>query len=175
MTEQSKWFERTFDFTNPPGVFPCILERLRGTPARLEEMVRAFPPEILAVKIEGTWSIQEHAGHLFDLDALHDARIDDFLSGAALLRPADLQNRKTNEAGHNGKPIESILLSFRAARGNFVGRLEALEESVLTRTAIHPRLQKPMRVIDMALFVAEHDDHHAARMRHLARILKAGL
>jgi hypothetical protein len=35
---------------------------------------------------------------------------------------------------------------------------------------VHPRLQQPMRVVDMAFFVAEHDDHHLARMTQLARM-----
>jgi len=30
-----------------------------------------------------------------------------------------------------------------------------------------------MRVVDMALFIAEHDDHHLARMTELARRLGA--
>jgi hypothetical protein len=37
------------------------------------------------------------------------------------------------------------------------------------RTGIHPRLKQPMRLIDMCLFVAEHDDHHLMRMTVLAR------
>ena len=171
MIDQSQWFERKFEFNFPPGVFPCILERLRGTPARLDEMVRSYPPDILTVRVGGGWSIQEHAGHLFDLDELHDARIDDFLAGAKVLRPADLQNRKTFEANHNAQSIDSILRSFRAARHQFVQRLEGLDDKIIARSAIHPRLQTPMRVIDMAFFVAEHDDHHAARMAHLAGIL----
>lgn len=37
----------------------------------------------------------------------------------------------------------------------------------LERSARHPRLGSPMRVIDLAYFVAEHDDHHMARLREL--------
>jgi len=39
----------------------------------------------------------------------------------------------------------------------------------MERTALHPRLQQPMRVLDMAFFTAEHDDHHLARMTELSR------
>jgi len=31
-------------------------------------------------------------------------------------------------------------------------------------SALHPRLGTPLRLIDHALFVAEHDDHHLARI-----------
>jgi hypothetical protein len=34
-------------------------------------------------------------------------------------------------------------------------------------SSLHPRLQQPMRLIDHALFVAEHDDHHLARITEL--------
>jgi hypothetical protein len=48
-----------------------------------------------------------------------------------------------------------------------VERLEGIEPAYLSRTAVHPRLGQPMRIVDMAWFVAEHDDHHLARMTEL--------
>jgi hypothetical protein len=39
-------------------------------------------------------------------------------------------------------------------------------------SALHPRLKTPMRIIDLFLFVAEHDDHHLARITELARLIK---
>ena len=166
---RTKWFERVFDFSMPIGVFPCVLERLRGTPARLEELVRAVPAEVLTAKHDGKWSAQEHVGHLYDLDELHDARLEDYAQGLDVLRPADLQNRKTEEAGHNSASLEELLARFRSARAEFVRKLEALDEEELARTALHPRLGVQMRVIDMALFVAEHDDHHLASIRELSK------
>jgi hypothetical protein len=55
-----------------------------------------------------------------------------------------------------------VLAAFRQARAAFVGRLEPLSHDALGRTALHPRLQQPMTVVDLAFFVAEHDDHHLA-------------
>ena len=81
MIRRTKWVERVFDFSLPVGVFPCVAERLRGTPARLEG-----------------W-----------------------------------------------------------------------DEERLGRVSRHPRLDRPMRAVDMAYFVAEHDDHHLAKMTELAR------
>src|SRR5437588_106511 len=102
---RTKWFEREFDFSLPVGVFPCVVERLRGTPAR----------------------------------------------------------------------IEDLLARFRAARLRLVRRLEALSEEEVAASALHPRLQKQMRVIDMALFVAEHDDNHLATITELSRNAEVGL
>jgi hypothetical protein len=172
--KRTLWFERTFNFQFPVGVFPVILERLRGTPARLEDMVREFPPTILTKRIDSKWSIQEHIGHLYDLEELHDRRVDDYLNGAETLRSADLKNEKTNRANHNATAIDKLLASFRKNRTHFVQRLEQLDDETLARQSIHPRLQQSMRVVDFAYFVAEHDDHHIASMRELYRILARG-
>jgi len=168
---QTKWVERRFEFNLPVGVFPCVLERLRGTPARLEERVRGLPPGVLTARTGEAWSIQEQAGHLLDLDELHEGRLEDYDRGLAVLRPADMNNRQTYEAGHNSARLEDLLAAFRAARARFVGRLEEMDEEAAARTALHPRLRQPMRVIDFAFFVAEHDDHHLASITELRRAL----
>jgi uncharacterized damage-inducible protein DinB len=165
----SRWVDRKFAFTMPVTLFPVVVERLRGAPARMEDKVRNVPGEILTRRDGDRWSAQEHAGHLVDLDELHAGRLDDFLAGAKVLRAWETTNRKTYDANHNARPIGEIVKVFREERGAFVKRLEEWEDDAVTRTAIHPRLQQPMRVIDMACFVAEHDDHHLAVMSELLR------
>ena len=169
MIKRMRWVEREFEFNLPVGVFPCVVERLRGTPARLEELTRGLTREQLTAKPEGLWSMQEQAGHLWDLDELHEGRLEDYARGLEVLRAADMKNRKTEEAGHNAARLEDILAGFRAARERFVRRLEALTEAEVAASALHPRLQKQMRVIDMAYFTAEHDDHHLAAVSELRR------
>ena len=78
MTKTQAWFERKFEFTFPVQQFPNLCVRLRGTPARLEEMVQGVSPEPLVAKPEGKWSAQEHAGHLADLEPLWMARVATF-------------------------------------------------------------------------------------------------
>jgi hypothetical protein len=168
---QTKWVERVFDFNQPLGVFPCTLERLRGTPARLEELVRGLAPEILTARVGDAWSIQEQVGHLSDLDELHAGRLEDYRQALATLRPADMTNRRTHEAGHNSTRIDDLLALFRKGRMDFVAQLEAFDEEQLSRSALHSRLGKQMRVVDMALFTAEHDDHHLAAIARLKRSL----
>jgi hypothetical protein len=161
------WFERKFSFDFPLSMYPNIIERLRGTPARMEDRLGSLPREILTERDGDNWSIQEHAGHLLDLGMLDLARLDDYVSGRESLRPADLDNRRTYEANHNADTIENILRAFRAERSTFVRRLEEFEEAFIERTALHPRLHVQMRVVDFAFFISEHDDHHLARMTWL--------
>jgi hypothetical protein len=37
--------------------------------------------------------------------------------------------------------------------------------------ALHPRLNVRIRVLDLAFFIAEHDDHHLARISELRQDL----
>ena len=162
MSKVIAWFERKFDFAFPAEQFPNICVRLRGTPARLEEMSRGIPREVLVRKAGAKWSAQEHAGHLLDLEPLWLARVDDFLSDGDTLTVADLTNRRTHEANHNAQQLERILPEFREARLHLLARLEKLQAAAFACTKLHPRLKQPMRLVDHLYFVAEHDDHHLA-------------
>lgn len=164
MSAAPRWFDRQFEFTFPIEQFPNLCVRLRGTPARLEEIVRTSAGELLVRKPAGGWSAQEHAGHLLDLESLWVRRVDDFLSGRSELTAADLSNRKTDEARHNERPVETILAAFRKARLQLVDRVQAVEPASISKTMLHPRLKQPMRLVDHLFFAAEHDDHHLARM-----------
>lgn len=161
------WFERTFDFTIPTSRYACILERLRGTPARLDERVGGLPPAVLTERREDRWSIQEHVGHLLDLEPLWLRRVRQVFAGDTELAGADLTNRRTHEAGHNARALADLLRDFRAARRTLVGELSAADEATVGRSALHPRLRTPMRLVDVANFVAEHDDHHLATVTEL--------
>jgi len=169
MNLEFPWFERKFSLDLPLWMYPNIVERLRGTPARLEELVSGLDREILIRQDGDEWSIQENAGHLWDLEALWLGRLDDFLNGQEVLRAADLTNQKTYDANHNTNTIENILESFRKERQQFVARLDMLNEGGIVRSALHPRLQQPMTVVDHIYFVAEHDDHHLAQVTRLKR------
>jgi quercetin dioxygenase-like cupin family protein len=162
-----RWFERTFPESLPVARAPAILERLRGTPARVEETVLGASRAALTRRSGTSWTAQEHVGHLGDLEALFCARLDDFDAGAAALRPTDLDNRATTEAGHDRRDLAELLRRFRAARARLVARLSSWDPARLARTALHPRLQRPFSVVDHAHFVAEHDDHHLAAIRAL--------
>jgi uncharacterized damage-inducible protein DinB len=167
MSHVPAWFDRKFDFSFPAELFPNLCARLRGTPARLEEALRGHSHEILIGKEQGRWSAQEHAGHLLDLEPLWLARVGDYVAASDQLTVADLSNRKTHEANHNVQPLEPILTEFRAARGRLLNNLNELNPSLFARAIPHPRLKTPMRLVDHLYFVAEHDDHHLARISEL--------
>jgi uncharacterized damage-inducible protein DinB len=169
MTERTKWVDRKFDFSFPVDAHPELLERLRGTPARLEDRTRALPRDLLTRRAGDKWSIQEHAGHLVSVEALFMGRLDDYDAGSDSLRPADVTGKRTYDANYNETDIASILVAFRAARMNLVARLQRLDDAGFARTALHPRLNRPMRLCDMMLFEAEHDDYHLARITDLIR------
>jgi uncharacterized damage-inducible protein DinB len=166
-----KWFERSFDFSSDQNIFPSIIERLRGTPARLDEKFKSIPADVLEIKADNTWSIKENIGHLIDLEPLWQGRLEDIMNGEIELRPTDLANRKTDEANHNAKSIEELLSVFRQIRTKTVAILEKLDEETIFKSALHPRLKTPMRTKDLFLFVAEHDDHHLARITELVKLL----
>jgi uncharacterized damage-inducible protein DinB len=161
------WFERKFEFSFSLDLLPNLLSRLRGTPTRLEETLRGHSREILIAKPQGKWSAQEHAGHLLDLESLWLARLEDYVAARGGLTPADLTNRKTDEAHHNARLLEHLLAEFRAARATLMKRVDELDASLFARTLPHPRLKTPMRLLDHLYFVAEHDDHHLARIWEL--------
>ena len=167
MSPVPAWFERKFDFSFPVEQYPMVCVRLRGTPARLEELLRGLPGGVLLVKPDDKWSAQEHAGHLLDLEPLWLARVEDFLGDGNTLTVADLRNRKTHEADHNTRELTGILAQFRAARLRLVERVATFEPALFARSLLHPRLKQPMRLVDHLYFVAEHDDHHLARIWEL--------
>lgn len=171
MSSVSLWFERKFEFSFPAELYPNIRVRLMGTPARLEELTRNAARDRLVRKpLESgkeKWSAQEHAGHLLDLEPLWAARVNDFAKGGSELTVADLTNRGTTKANHNAKPLAQILADFRKARTQLIDRVEELDPARFAHTLLHPRMKTPMRLVDHLFFVAEHDDHHLARIWEL--------
>lgn len=166
--ERIKWVDRDFSFGLDPRLMAPVLERLRDMPGRLGGLVAAASDDRLRSSPSGKWNAKQHIGHLVDLETgLHVPRVDDFASGAGVLRPWDGTNRMTDEAGHEQRPITDLLAAMRSIRRLFVERLEALPDGVHKRQSLHPRLQVMMRPVDMAFFVAEHDDHHLATIREL--------
>jgi len=170
MSKHLKWTDRTFQFTFPVEVYPEMIERVRGTPARLEDRLKSIVPEILTKRDGDRWSIQENAGHLLDLESLFRQRLDEYLAGAETLHAADMSNRKTYDADHNQVSLHTILSGYRAQRSELVTRLDSLGPETFAAVAHHPRLNVPMRLVDMLFFQAEHDDYHLARISELIRL-----
>ena len=169
MIAQTPWFERKFDFNFPVGLYPVILGRLEGTTPRVAAITKNVSEDVLTTKPNNEWSIKEQVGHLYDLEELWYARVDDFLSGKKVLTVADLRNTRTTGANHNDRRIDELAEQFFSARNKLISKIKDADEATALLTALHPRLQTPMRLIDHLFFVAEHDDHHLAKIGKLLR------
>jgi hypothetical protein len=77
VVEKSPWVERRFTFDLPVSMFPNILERLRGTPARIEDRIGGVSPEVLQKRHGTAWTIQENIGHLIEVEDLWLGRLDE--------------------------------------------------------------------------------------------------
>jgi uncharacterized damage-inducible protein DinB len=167
--QQIKWFDRKFNFDTVQNIFPSIIERLSGTSLRLDYKLKFIDPSILTNKVENTWSIKENIGHLIDLEPLWQGRFQDIVNGELELRPTDLQNTNTDLANHNEKSIDQLLFDFKEIRQKTIVLIENIDETLVFKSALHPRLKTPMRTMDLFLFVAEHDDHHLARITEISK------
>ena len=164
------WLERRWEFPEPVELYPSLLARLRGAPARLEEAVAGLAHTQLVHREGDSWSIQANVGHLARLEELPASRLTDFLDGADKLSPWT-GNDVDDAAHYDEHDLASLLADFRTKRGALLGRLDALGADDFARTAQHPRLDRPMRLVDMLRFQAEHDDHHLARIHELRAAL----
>jgi hypothetical protein len=149
---------------SPPVSRDEVVERLRSTPDRLEAVLSSASRRILQCRPKGKWSIQEHAGHLLDIEDLHRLRLAELDRGVEELHPADLSNRRTYEANHHDEPIGEILADFRFAREALLERFAGVDPA---KRSVHPRLGQPIGASDLMLYAAEHDDHHLAVIENL--------
>ena len=81
MVNRTEWFKRKLTLDLPIEMYANVVERLRGTPARLEDLIRCAPRQLLTRRDGDKWSIQEQAGHLLDLEELGMKRLDDYEAG----------------------------------------------------------------------------------------------
>jgi uncharacterized damage-inducible protein DinB len=170
MIQKVPWHGRQFEFSLPVTMFPNVLERLRGTPARLADLLKNVDPTILSRRDGNSWSIQEVIGHLILTDTLLLDRIDDFVQRLDRLRPVDQRSQSNSIPEYNGKEIDSILKEFRKIREQYITRLESLSDDDFIHSSVHPRLNQSMRIVDQMYLAAEHDDHHLVRISELKRI-----
>lgn len=165
--KRTPWLSRTFPAIEDSGLLPNILERLQGTPARLEEKMRTYPGSINNKPLADKWSIKQEIGHLIDLEVLGLERIGQLKAGQPELTAADMSNRKTQEGDHDKRPFEDLLAEFRTERSKLVASFHSLSDAELEHASFHPRLKRPMKAVDLAYFIAEHDDHHLAQITYL--------
>jgi len=159
--------DKTFEFEGAESDYARLVAALASAPGRIAAMVDGLSEAQLRQKSGGSWSIKENVGHLVALEALFVGRLDGFDAGLDELRAADMSNRATDDAGHNEADIQELVEGFRRVREACLARLADKPVDYFARVARHPRLQKPMRIVDQLEFQVAHDAHHFARLAEL--------
>jgi uncharacterized damage-inducible protein DinB len=164
-----RWLERTFRFGHPHWMLADFAERLRGTVHRLEALLADLEPATLRTQDGGRWSILQNAGHLGDVEELWIQRVADLRAGRKVHTPADGDRFRRLAESHRSRTKQEVLRHFETRRAPFLAALAAADEPLQRADALHERLGVSMRLVDLAQFVAEHDDHHLLRIRELRR------
>jgi uncharacterized damage-inducible protein DinB len=168
--DTAKWFERQFDFRLSSNDYVSVYKRLQQAAGKLLQITASILPATLIYKPGGKWSVNEHAGHLSLLEPLWRQRFIDIRNRKPVLSPADLENKATTEAGFNNNDFKKLIETFINERNTTLLLLDSMNEEDKTKTSLHPRLQLPMRIIDLAYFVAEHDEHHLLAISEIIRV-----
>ena len=161
------WFERNLKFGYPKEMLPFFLERLEGTIIRIEQKVKGIDEKILSERLSGKWCIKENIGHLAEVDAVANKRLDEMVSGAAVMSPAVFEPQD-----YTSWPIEKVLELFRKNRSSNIKKYNSIKEDDLLKSSQHPRLKVMMTPVDLAWFDAEHDDHHLVKINEIIFTLR---
>ncbi|MEQ8363954.1 MAG: DinB family protein [Cyclobacteriaceae bacterium] len=163
----TKWFEREFEFGLKPGMLPFFIERLSFTALRVEQKVRGIGDKMLSVKLDGKWSIKQNIGHLAEVDEIAMKRIHEMLSGTPILSPAVFEPKQD----YNLQPVGEVIAYFDSNRKKNIALYDSLSDIDLTKSSQHPRLKVMMNPVDLALFDADHDDHHLVGINEILNTL----
>ncbi len=157
------WFERKFQFGLPPSMLPFFIERLSFTSMRMEQKVRGISDSTLSTQIDNKWSVKQNIGHLAEVDEIAMKRIKEMLSGVKQLSPAVFEPKKN----YNSQSVEKVIDYFKKNRNENIALYNSLSEVDLQKESLHPRLKVMMNPVDLAMFDAEHDDHHLVRINQI--------
>lgn len=165
---QVPWFERSLKFGYAPDLLPYFLIRLEGTRVRIQHHIQGMEDSVLSYKENGKWSIKENIGHLAEVDAIANKRLDEMVAGVTVMSPAVFEPQN-----YNPWSIDTVLALFEKNRSINLEKYQHLSPSDLTKASIHPRLKVPMTPVDLAWFDAEHDDHHLVKIVEIIRSIKS--
>ncbi|HRP56993.1 GNAT family N-acetyltransferase [Agriterribacter sp.] len=154
------WFDRKFDLSFGMELYGVLLERLQSAPKMFIQINETLPEEVGVFRYKNKWTIKENIGHLTLLEPLWQKRFEEIKKSIYEMSPADVSNRATDKMNFNTFSLRELLSAFTGQRAKTINLLNSLQESDLTKRSIHPRLQQPMRIVDLMYFVAEHDQHH---------------
>jgi hypothetical protein len=161
------WSERHFAFGVPMQEQPFLMERLRGAPVRLQEMLRGRSIESARLQLTDRWCVLEHIAHLNLIQDKVGQRLEDFGRMSVRLSTVDLSEQDLLLHAQRGRGLGDVIEEFRIKRNYFVRCAEVLSPKAKEHYALHPCLQARLRLVDQLYVLAEHDDHHFAHIREL--------
>lgn len=159
------WKDRRLPFGRPVEEMPLLLERMQGTPLRLAQLTRSVPHELLVQNREGQWSVMEHIAYLLYLDQHMHERVEDFLARRPRLCTIEDTQGSHDHVGHRERTLGDLLEEYHLTRDSLVRGLQGLEREALQHRSLHPCNEHEMSPVDMALWLAEHDDHRLVTIR----------
>jgi hypothetical protein len=161
------WSGRIIPVGTAPEQLPVLLERVLGTPARLRELLAGHSAEALRHSPAGRWCALAHLAHLLWVQQRMADRLEDFLALRPRLCDIDQSVQEAEAERQVLRDPGDLLEEFRLERLWAARAIAAAGPPVHRHVARHPCGDRPMRTADMLLWIAEHDDHHLAIMRHL--------
>src|SRR6478752_7473070 len=90
------WFERNLKFGYPKEMLPYFLERLEGSIVRIQTKVKDVDDKTLSEKLNDKWSIKQNIGHLAEVDAIANKRMDEMVNGVSPMSPAVFEPKDYN-------------------------------------------------------------------------------
>lgn len=165
------WSDRRLAYGKEEAELPVLLERVKGTHARLASLVAHAPRERLTLRAHGSWCVVDHIGHLILVQDRFEERADDFAALRDRLCTVDLAHQEVELVKHRSQDMGDLLEEFRLKRAFFARRVEGFDRSTLRHRAYHPCQRIGMTPVDMVHFLAEHDDHHLASIRRLLAVV----
>lgn len=160
----TSWIERKFTPITDNGRLATIMERLDGTEYRLIGKLADDEGPSLTAKIDGKWSVMEEVGHLATLEPFWKVQLKNIIAGKDDLKAEDMSNKATEKGNFNSYDLEGLLDDFGESREYLLSVLRTIKPEDLEKKSKHQRLGMSMRVIDLAYMIAEHDDHHLAKI-----------
>jgi len=162
------WAHRPFHFPEDVSEMPSQMLHLKTFPSHLALTLREISKDKLTTRQDGKWSIQEHLGHLIDLEDLPTLRVKEILQGKDTLTPADMSNKNTWDKNYNEKNLYGLCESFIERRNKLVKLLAGFSDSQLLKWTYHERLHRNMSILDLTYFQCQHDHYHHEMIMHLA-------
>ncbi|WP_020533251.1 DinB family protein [Flexithrix dorotheae] len=162
---QIGWFERQFEFPGNQNIFPSLLERLEGTSIRLRVKTLKISDSIQVIRPEGKWSIMENIRHLLEMELVWQKFISSILKGKRII---NLSNTKSPASPQlNNENVDHLLIQFADQRRITLETISKLKNDKIFKNAFYTPLQRPLSILDLAYYMAEHDDHHLARITNI--------